>query len=144
MNHEPGTQTALKLDSWAPMHKGNCSCGWVSQGLCDTPAQALKSARAHAKGKAQAASDRDREARKLAIWNANTRVTASPAEIIAAALPLLAHYDLASVSWERGASVIAVFAGSGGSTVRRYILTADLSDIVACEIITPTQMLRQQ
>lgn len=47
--HEPQVTTMKKM--YAEFLRGACSCGWVSQGICDTTTQAMKDAQQHADAK---------------------------------------------------------------------------------------------
>jgi len=105
------------MDTPVGLFKGTCSCGWVSNGF-GTEHQARKMSKDHVR----ASNDNARRQIEQDAEAANV----TPTQVIEAAWPLIHHYDLASVSWEHHTTVIAVFAGDGGSVAIRYTLTADL------------------
>jgi hypothetical protein len=117
MEHVP---TSRQIgSSWV----GTCSCGnWESGGLYPTAQKAEKVARGHAKSMLA-------NLVKLAADQGH-----DPNSVIDAARCLCLHPDLAAVAWERGTTVIVVYARDMTS-VYRYTLKADLTDVLTSERI---------
>lgn len=112
-------------------YRGACSCGWVSKGAGGSPKDARHAARSHVDDKTNA--------KLAALTDAAESRGYTPEQVITAARAMHQdHYDFAAVAWEKGTTVLVVFAGENGGVTIRQTLNAELDGVISSEKVRRT------
>lgn len=120
----------IKMGVTTPRYRGACSCGWVGRGA-GSPKDARHATRSHVDDKTNA--------KLTALTDTAESRGYTPEQVLTAARAMHQdHYDFAAVAWEKGTTVLVVFAGEGGSGTIRQTLNAELDGVISSEKVRRT------